>query len=92
MKQCLTCLLKITVKIIGRAAECIKQNTNNGRLFSYSLRSNANCKLCDENKGMLESLFSTDTVYSEIEFPQRKLLKVLYIPLRLKKKKKEENN
>lgn len=68
MKQCLVCLLKITVKIIGGAAECIKQNTNNGRLFSYSLRSNADCKLCDENKGMLESLFSTNTMYPEKEF------------------------
>lgn len=46
------------------------------------LLSQVNCKLCNENKGMLESLLSTDTVYPEIEFSQRMLLKVLCVPLR----------
>lgn len=70
--------------------ECIKQNTNNGRLSSYSFRSNANCKLCDENKGMPESLpFFHRHQHPEIEFSQRKMLKMLRVPHRWKGKRKK---
>lgn len=69
--------------------ECSKQNTNNDRLFSYPLRSNANCKLCDENKGMPGSLSLFHRHQAEIEISQRKLRKMLGIPPGGKGKRKK---